>query len=358
MKVYWLSSGTALPPRRFGQEQVFEMAGYAKRSDAVRRIASAAFRGADVGTRCLWLELERLPTSPGADELHGRYLEGVRALAPRAARSALERSGLQPSDIDFVVFASCTGYTCPGFSVELANELGVAETKPTANLLGMGCSALVPALERAHDHLVARPGSRALVVAAEICSATYWVDDDPETAVGNALFGDGAGAVVLSSSSDDLTRVKGQAAGELLGFATLRDPRYLDDMGFAQKDGRLRVRLDRSIPDRVVPLLERMLARLELDPRGGRIALHPGGKRILDLAEERLGLSWREPLGWSREMLREVGNLSSPTAIFVLERSFERRPIQDGELGALVAMGPGLSVEGVRVRWFRAAGSM
>ncbi len=315
----------------------------------IARKAHCIFKTAGVERRAMWLPREDYEPGCDPDDFHRRYRDGVAALAPRVAAEALLGAGLGGEDVDFVVFASCTGYTCPGYSVELAHALGVPEDRPTANILGMGCSALVPALRAAWDHLRSEPGARALVVAAEICSAAYWIDDDLETAVGNALFGDGAAAIVLSSREDDLERSR-EAMARIEGFRTLRDGRALSEMGFTLRGGRLRLRLAREIPEKIVPLAVRMVQALALED-GARVAFHPGGKRILDRLEEALPPGWAAPLGWSRAILRDFGNMSSPTAAFVLQRSFAERPLQTGERGALLTMGPGISIEAMQMRW-------
>jgi predicted naringenin-chalcone synthase len=355
MSVYWLSLATRTPPQFYSQEELFRMAGYGDFPSDERRRVQVLFKGAGIEKRAMWLEPGDARPKTDPDDFHHRYLSGIREIAPQVAQQALDQAGLKGSDIDFLVFTSCTGYTCPGFSAEIATLLNVPRDRPTANLLGMGCSALVPSLERAWDHLVARPGTRALVISAEICSATYWIDHDLETAMGNALFGDGAAAIVLTSKKEDIERKarSKEFFAHIEGFKTLREGKYLSDMGFTQKEGRLRVRLAREVPERIIPLVLEMVTRLEV-PAGSRLAFHPGGKRILDVLEKALlpqSEQWKEPVQWSRDVLRSNGNMSSPTAAFVLERSLVNRPVYSGEMGGLVTMGPGLSVEGMRMRW-------
>jgi alkylresorcinol/alkylpyrone synthase len=345
--VHWLSHATGNPPRWFTQEQCLAMAGYERFGEEAARKFRALLRASAVERRALWLNEAEFRLTEDPDDFHRRYVEGVRYLAPRVARLALEKAGLGGSDVDYVVFVSCTGYACPGFSMELAHELGMSDGSATANLVGMGCSALVPGLERAWERCVARPGTRSLVVAAEVSSAMYWVDEEGETQVGNAIFGDGAAAILLSSRVSDvgLARVE--------GFRTVRDTRFLGDMGLTQQRGRLRLRLARELPGHILPMVEAMVERLELGP-GARPVLHPGGRRILDLIEERFGPRggrWRESVGWSRGVLRDFGNMSSPTVAFVLERALAASPARAGEELVLVAMGPGLAVEAARLRW-------
>jgi predicted naringenin-chalcone synthase len=355
MSVYWLSFATRTPPQFFSQQELFQMAGYPNFPEGDRRRYQALFRSAGIDQRAMWFNPSDYKPSEDPNDFHSRYVSGVREIAPKVAKDALQKAGLKASDIDFLVFSSCTGYTCPGFSAELATTLGVSENRPTANLLGMGCSALVPSIERAWDHLMARPGSRALVISVEICSATYWIDQDLETATGNALFGDGSAAIVLSSCKEDFAEMSRsqKVVGQIEGFHTLRDGRFLSDMGFQQKDGRLRVRLAREIPERIVPMVVQMIQQLELSSEH-RLALHPGGRKILEALGRALGAlsaGWEKPLKWSRSVLKDFGNMSSPTAAFVLQRSMEENPPQVGEIGGMITMGPGLSVEGMRMRW-------
>jgi predicted naringenin-chalcone synthase len=368
MTVYWLGHATQTPDQIFSQEELFRMAGYSNFPVAERRKFQALFRAVGVESRAMCLS-EQSPEesndesnegqhrpSEDPNDFHSRYLSGVRQLAPQVALKALRQSGISVNNLDFLVFVSCTGYTCPGFSAELAHTLGMRPDRPTANLLGMGCSGLVPGLELAWSHLESRPGTRAMVVITDICSATYWIDQDPETAVGNALFGDGAGAIVLSSSKSDMhqSRDQGKIIGIVESFRTLRDGRYLSEMGFAQRDGRLRVRLAKEIPDRIVPLVLQMFRVLEMNPHD-RLAIHPGGRKILDRLEKELlpqSSFWKSSLTGARQILRELGNMSSPTVLFVLDRSFRNQPLEaQTEKGSLLTMGPGLSVEAVRVEW-------
>ncbi|MGZ6332022.1 MAG: type III polyketide synthase [Bdellovibrionota bacterium] len=351
MNAWWLAMATASPPGRFEQEELWRMGGYPDLEPELSRRTQAVFRSTGVGTRAMWFEPEHRP-SLDPDDFDRRYLEGARALSLQSAHLALERAGISAEEIDFLVFVSCTGFSCPGLSSELAYKLGIGQDRPTANLLGMGCSALIPGLSRAADFVRSHPEARALVVATEICSATYWIDQELETAVGNALFADGSAALVVSSCEGDLRRGSGPVA-RIGRFFTRRDGRYLGDMGFTKKSGRLRVRLARDVPEHILPLALEVFSALELSP-GARVAFHPGGRKILDALEqqlERRAQPFRDAIGWSRAVLREHGNMSSPTVGFVVEKSFSERPCRQREEGAMISMGPGLSAEGVGLEW-------
>lgn len=350
--------GTAVPPHAYTQEEVARLAGY--RRGAIRSL----FLNSGIQTRHLALPPDhRLQTDPNWFARH--YAEWSVRLGAEAARQALERAGSAGSEIDYVVASSCTGYLCPGISQRIARELGARPTTKTANLVGMGCNAAIPALERATEFAERHPGSTVLVVAAEIGSAAYWIDEtDLETAVGNAIFSDGAAAAVIraSDSRDAGVNAAGGFRGErrvplprLEAFESRTHRELIDLMGFLNEDGRLRVRLSREVPTAVLPIAEQLLARLfetqKLTPSDiQHWIVHPGGKRVLELVGEKWGLEKRLDASW--DVLARYGNMSSATVLFVLEPfvSGARVPLL-GETALMLGMGPGLSVEGALLRW-------
>lgn len=345
-----LGLGTAVPPNRYTQEELLALSGY--RSRAIQSI----FRNSAIETRHLAVEPDhKLTNDPQWFADH--YRNWAVRLGAEAARKALARAGVMASGVDYLVATSCTGYVCPGISLLLARELGLSNRAKTANLVGMGCSAALPALERASEFLARRPGGVALVVAVEVSSAAYWVNDaDLESGVGNAIFSDGAAAAVVAAPGAPGAGRSEAGPRPILQFhhfATRTNRELIDYMGFTNDAGRLRVRLSRDLPEAVIPLAEQVVGDLLASAGRGRETVsrwvfHPGGKRILELAEARLGLAGQ--LGPSREVLRRYGNMSSATVLFVLEEHLKQRPGR-GELGVLMSMGPGLTAEGALVRW-------
>jgi alkylresorcinol/alkylpyrone synthase/polyketide synthase Type III len=330
-----LGIGTAVPPLAYTQDEVYRISGY------TRRIIQSVFRNAAIDRRKLALPPGHRPTRD-PDWFARHYEEWAIRLGSQAASSALHAAGLNASDVDYLVATSCTGYLCPGVSQWLARELGLSPRARTANLVGMGCNAVVPALERAAEFARLHPGAKTLVVATEICSATYWIDEqDLETAVGNAIFADGASAAVIAHETE------GTKAGlSLEGFASRADRELIRYMGFHNQEGRLRVMLSRDVPEAVLPLTEGaiddLLGAAGLKRRDvARWIVHPGGRRVLELIEERLGLKGALEPSW--RVLAEYGNMSSATLLFVLQESL-RESAAPGPT-VMVGMGPGLSVE-------------
>ncbi|MCL4522948.1 MAG: type III polyketide synthase [Acidobacteria bacterium] len=346
-----LSCATAVPPRRFSQEEAFHLCGYS--SSRIRQI----FLNSDIDSRHFWLDPATFTPQESPDQRHARYLEGARSLAALAARRALDQAGLAAEDVDCILVASCTGYLCPDLSTLLVSELGLRCDVQRGALLGHGCAGALPLLQRASDHARANPGSRVLAVAVEICSACYFFDSSMETIIGNAICADGAAAFVLflNGHSAAASNSNGIAPLSVLAFQSVLDPTHLDKVGFEHRDGTLRIVLASEIRNLAGPIISRCLDSLLL-PRGLRRedirfwVLHPGGRKVLDAASEFLRLAEND-LRFSRRVLREFGNMSSPTALFVLDQVRASGEPQPGDYGVLLALGPGFAAEAALLRW-------
>jgi alkylresorcinol/alkylpyrone synthase len=341
-----LGLGTAVPPATVGPEEAWRLLGY--RDPRVLRL----FRNSGVERRHVGFDPASFRPGESPDALAERFERVALEIAAAAARRALAASGLAPGDAAAILVATCTGYLCPGLSTRLVPILGLPDAVERGDLVGHGCSGAFPLLQRGADFARARPGAAAILVAVEVCSAAYFVDDDPETEVANALCADGAAAAVLRARPGD-------AGPEVVRFASALAPEHLGLVGFGRKDGFLRVRLDARIPDLAGPLLARAAERL-LVPEGlrpseiSRWALHPGGKRVLERAIPAAGLpdAAREP---ALSVYRDHGNMSSPTVLFVLERVLRAGPLGPGETVVLAGLGPGFAAEAALLRGSPAA---
>ncbi len=281
---------------------------------------------------------------PGTAERMERYARHAGALALQAAGDALQRSGLDAGDISHVVTVSCTGFAAPGFDVELLRDLDLPRTASRTHVGFMGCHGALNGLRVAHA-FASDPHARVLLCAAELCSLHLQYGWDEGMIVANALFGDGAAALVLAapgaSSSSGAGRGWSLGASGAVVFPGTEDAMTwtVGDSGFAMT---LSARVPNLIEDELRPWMEAWLSG-----RGTSVdeirtwAVHPGGPRILDAAEKALGLS-RDETAVSREVLAEHGNMSSPTLLFMLERLIERdapRPC------VALGFGPGLAAE-------------
>jgi alkylresorcinol/alkylpyrone synthase len=279
-------------------------------------------------------------------ERNARYAEATLALATSAARLALERAKLRPEEIDVLVDVSCTGILIPALDVDLAPGLGLRHDVCRVPVTESGCAGGGLGLSLAARF--ARSGERALLVAVELCSATFVREDRSRTnLVASALFGDGAGAAVVSP---------GGSGPRLLAVGSHLFPETRGAMGFEVGTHGLRLVLQRELPE----ILRRGL-RGALEgflAREGRtiddVALHlvhPGGPRVLEVYQEIFGLAEGD-LRFSREALRSFGNLSSVSIFAVLDLAFGAGArAAPGRCALLVSFGPGLSAEFALLDW-------
>ncbi len=345
-----LSCATAVPPLRLTQEDVFRLMGYT--SPRIRQV----FLNTGIDYRHFWADAQTFTPTETPDQLHARYREGAMHLSCLAACDALASAGLTSSEVDCILVASCTGYLCPDLSTLLVGHLNLRSDVQRGALLGHGCAGALPLLQRASDHARAYPGRRVLAIAVEVCSAAYFIDASMETIIGNAICADGAAAAVLSSPLEaETVRANSFHGPRIVAFQSVLDPSQLDKVGFEHRDGKLRIVLAAEIRDLAGPIIERCLEAL-LTPQGLHKEdvrfwiLHPGGRKVLDAAAEYLGLS-EGNLCDSRHVLRNFGNMSSPTVLFVLDRVLRSGTPQPGDYGVLLALGPGFAAEAALLRW-------
>lgn len=345
-----LSVARAFPPGHYPQRRIYDA--LAARWESYRNPrVEEVFMRSDIAYRSLAIDLDTFDHDETPDELHARFTAGAEALGNRALRSALFLAGITPAEVDFLVVATCTGYLCPGLSAIYAGALGMPDRVQRSDLVGMGCAGALPALQRAHDFVKANPGKTAAVAAVEVCSACYYHDDTFETIVGNAICADGAAAMVVGMDRES-------ARPRIAGFGTVFAPEYLDTVGFQNREGRLRIVLAKELRRSAGGLVRKLVERL-LGEHGMTVndvdhwIVHPGGRRIIDAVQSELGLTDGQ-LCHTRSVLRNFGNMSSATVLFVLQELLSSpepdRP-RPGETGLMVAMGPGLAVEGALLRW-------
>lgn len=251
-----------------------------------------------------------------ADALNEEYRRAAPALAAQALERALHAASVRPADLDAMVICTCTGYLCPGLSSYVAERLGLPADAWLQDLVGLGCGAAIPALRATDAILQANPEATVACVAAEVCSAAFYLDDDPGVIVSACLFGDGAAASVWRSRP-------GAVGLRCHSFDTHHVPGARDRIRFEQREGKLRNLLHPSVPelaaDAVRYLHDRATANGALPI--GRILAHGGGKDVISALRRVLpGYDFAE----SKEILRRHGNMSSPSVLFALEEALHR----------------------------------
>ena len=208
---------TATPPNRFTQAEILALAGY---EDPRRR---GFFEQSGIESRALSIDPATFRPDETVDAMQERFRQGALEITEAAARRALERAGWTPADLDFVATTTCTGRLTPSLDAHLIARLGCRREVQRAHVGDTGCAAAVVSLQQAWNHLRAFPRHRALVVATELCSTAYYLDERLESAVAHAIFADGAGAIALSCEGDGPT---------IVGHRTLFRSEHLAVMGF------------------------------------------------------------------------------------------------------------------------------
>ncbi len=343
---------TAVPPRRFTQAECWaalqQAPQYPDLNARSRALLRKVFSGEN-GTATRHLAVtdlaEAFVLTP--DALHARFARHAPALATQAAERALAVAQLTPAKLDAVIISTCTGYLCPGLTSHVSERLGLRADLLALDLVGQGCGAALPNWRTAEALLASGRAQNVLSVCVEICSAAFYLDNDPGVLISASLFGDGAGAAVLSvRPAGHGRRVEWKAAGSLL------NPAERDSLRFEQRDGMLRNILARQVPALAARTAENLLAEmLERFPlRRAEVTgwiLHAGGREVIAALQKRLALG-KTDLGLSAAVLHDFGNVSSPFVLFVLERALAQSA--PGGWWWLSSFGAGFSCHGALLK--------
>ena len=361
---------TAVPPVVLNQDEVRDVfAGQPGLSRLAQRLLGAAFNSSGIETRHTVLEelqLDRRSADPRFfDGDSGRllapstkvrndlYITEATRLFVETAREALESCpGIRAADVTHVVTVSCTGFFAPGPDYMLVRELGLSPAAQRYHLGFMGCYASMPALRLAKSFCDADPNAVVLVVSVELCTLHVRSSNDSDQIIASSLFSDGAGAAIVSARD---VGARGPQL-QLDAFETIITPVGEGDMAWTIGDEGFEMVLSTYVPqiidehvtDALQPLFAHEDGAHEHPAASIRHwAIHPGGRSILDKVETRMELEPAQ-LRASRDVLRDFGNMSSATILFVLQNVLEAAGDDAaGDTDRVVAMafGPGLTVE-------------
>ena len=344
-----LSIERYVPPYRYEQPVVTEWVRRWLEADprgASTRLLSV-YASAGVRSRASVVPIEDVFQPGDFETQNRRYREIACAAATDLASRALDSAGLRPSQIDFVISVSCTGFMIPSLDAHVANAIGLGPRLARLPITESGCAGGVVGLARAFDHLTAYPERAVLLLAFELSSLTFqpW-DRSPTNVVSTAIFGDGGAAVVLVGERHPLAR-RGALRLRATGSVFFRGTTHL--MGFELRNAGLQIVLDKGLTPfvrrEVLPAVDGFLAAHGLDrSKVERWILHPGGRRVIEVMAERLGLGPFD-LAATEAVLSAHGNMSSVTVLFVLDEVLRRQRPAAHALGLLGAFGPGFSAE-------------
>ena len=346
-----LSVGTAVPEHRLTQADVRTL---------VKSLFNAGLRDVDrllavfdnghIQSRFVSAPLAWFQTNHTWQERNEIYLRVALDLSERAAKIALERSGLNAKDIGGIFFVSTSGLATPSLDSWLIKRLDLSRHTVRLPIWGLGCAGGAGGLNRASE-FVRATGKPALLVAAELCSLTFQANDvSRPNLIATSLFADGAAAVVLAPEG-----VSNHSGPSIIGGSSTLWDETEDVMGWNVTNTGLKVTLSKSVPNVVE---KHIRADVELACANHGLSLehlkhfvtHPGGEKVMEAFATALGLP-ASAMNDARDILEHHGNMSSPTVLFALERFLQRWPdLPSGEYGLLTAMGPGFSAEQVLFR--------
>jgi alkylresorcinol/alkylpyrone synthase len=281
------------------------------------------------------------------DDRIARFTRCAIDLSEEAAHKALLEASLGVEDISALVVNTCTGYICPGISTYLIERMGLSPRTRAFDLVGSGCGGSAPNIQSAAS-MLRGPEDAVLSISVEICSATFQMEDDLSLVVSNALFADGAAAAVLCARPQGF---------EIIDDSCIYVPEQREAIRYVHKGGQLYNQLSTSLPHMVKKAVSSTVSDI-LAPRSLGVddvkywALHTGGEKILNCIRDELGLK-EEQLVPTRDILMRYGNMSSPTALFVLREIMEDG-VEQGQWCVMAVFGAGLSAHSLLLR---AAGS-
>ena len=344
--------GTAVPPRRFTQAECWtalqhsaQFAEFDSRAKAVLEKVLCGDNGIESRHLAVGDLSEMFAITP--DVLQSRFTRHAPALATQAAQRALASANLGEDQIDAVIVSTCTGYLCPGLTSYVSENLGLRPDVQALDLVGQGCGAALPNWRTSAALLDSGSAKHVLSICVEVCTAAFYLDNDHGVLISACLFGDGAGAAILSAQpATHARKIEWKTA------ASLHSPADRDYLRFEHCNGMLRNILTRQVPALAAKYADTLLAdtlaknavkRSEINAW----ILHSGGREILIALRKRMNLT-EDDTRLSADILSNFGNVSSPCVLFVLEQALaEANP---GGWWWMTSFGAGFSCHGALLK--------
>ena len=339
--------GTAVPAHRFTQAEAKEFfTEHFRQGDLDVDRLSSVFDNARISIRYSSKPLEWLAGAHTFEEKNSLFIEHATQLAAEACRRAMEDAEILPRNIHSLVVVSSAGIATPGLDARLIHELSLSRNVTRKALFGLGCAGGVNGMSHTADYARAHPGQNVLFVAVEPNMLTFQSDDFSKTNfISTSLFGDGAAAVVINTWGNgprfiDRHNTLLPSSGHIMGWDIIETG--------------LKVRISTDLPDMVQVHLPQLfedacdrwgVSRQQIQ----NYVLHPGGAKVIDGYANTIDLTERH-LATTLAVLRDFGNMSSPTVLFVLDR-FVHQPPPTGEYGVMIGFGPGFSADQALLQW-------
>ncbi len=320
----------------------------ANQEDRFIRKVKKIFEGAAVDKRYSIMDPIEVFSNTSFEDRNNIYTREVIELGEKVLTKTLKSANWQPEDLDFIITVSCTGIMIPSLDAYLVNKLKLRQDIVRLPVTEMGCAAGISGIIYAKNFLKANPNKRAAVIAIESPTATFQLNDySMANIVSAAIFGDGAACVLLSSYEKD-------NGPEIIAESMYHFYDNIDMMGFKMTNSGLQMVLDIEVPATISahfpniinPFLEKNNLTIEdID----HLIFHPGGKKIIQTVESLFGEMGKN-INETKAVLREYGNMSSATVLYVLEAIMNKKP-QKGTYGLMLSFGPGFSAQSILLQF-------
>ena len=350
MKVKIQDVQTVQPPYSRKTEDIVPLVEYWLANQPSRYIRKAVkiFEGAQVDKRYSIMPPETVFSDLSFEERNKIYTQQAKKLASEAILKSLKSKSWEASSLDYIITVSCTGIMIPSLDAFLINEVGLKQSVVRLPVTEMGCVAGVSAMIYASEFLKANPNKRAAIVAFEAPTATFLMGDQSMTnIVSSAIFGDGCACVLMSSEEDAI-------GPEIIGHEMYHFYDQTHMMGFDLTNQGLKMVLDEAVPETISEhfpaILHPFLEQYGLQLKDlNHLIFHPGGKKIVQTVEQ-LFHDLGKDIESTKEVLKDYGNMSSATVLYVLKDILSKQP-KSGDYGLMLSFGPGFTAQRLLLKW-------
>jgi alkylresorcinol/alkylpyrone synthase len=316
--MYLQAISHAVPPHAFTQSDCWEIlkatAEFDRLKGRSKMLIERVLNGdTGIGKRHFATDDVSQLFSLDAESLNHTFEKQAPKLAEEALMQALDQAGIQASELDALFICTCTGYLCPGLTSYVAESLQLPQQAFLQDIVGLGCGAAIPTIRSADGFLKANPSATVACIAVEVCSAAFYLDDDPGVLISACLFGDGAAATIWSNNPS-------KTGYRIHKFDTIHKPEARELLRFTNKGGKLRNKLHRSVPQVAAPIVHSLYENAGVNPHDA-VAAHVGGRDVL-LALEAEMPALKLPESW--HILDNYGNTSSPSVLIATEAILNR----------------------------------
>lgn len=354
-----LSVSTVLPPYEVKQEQAVELTRslFSNRYKDIERLLKV-FENAEIEKRDVCMPLEWYSEPHDFKERNDLFIHHAVNLGIEAINHCLNNGdglikSVSPSEIDAIFFVSSTGIATPSIEARIMNRLPFRDDTKRIPIWGLGCAGGAAGISRAYEYCKAFPKANVIVLSIELCSLTFQKEDySKSNLVGVSLFSDGVACALISGNQSEIAT--SGTVPSILGTTSKLMQDSEDVMGWDIQNNGLYVIFSKSIPSIIStwlgPFVHEFLHSYHLDKDDiAHFVAHPGGKKVLEAYEAAMGFD-SSKTEISRNILRNHGNMSSPTVLYVLKEFMENEAAA-GEYGLMAALGPGFSGELLLLKW-------